>query len=185
MPVVSLVLSTVGVGVVLLACGSLLYFYLRTGAPPVPSAADEAADVVASLREAGIEEGAKIYELGCGWGGLALRLASAFPAAQIIGLELSPLPALVARIRALGINNLTVRRADFHHVSLADADALTCYLMIKPMPRLAATLDRQLRPGTPVVALTFWFRERTPQTTRRGPGVRGDVALYAWGHAPP
>ena len=174
------VLSAAAVGAVLLAGASLLYFYLRTGAPPVPSRADEAADVVALLREVGMAEGAKIYELGCGWGSLALRLAHAFPAAQIVGLELSPLPALFARWRARGIANLTVRRADFHHAELGDADALTCYLMIKPMPRLAATLDRMLRPGTPVVALTFWFRDRTPAATRRGPGVRGDVALYRW-----
>jgi len=30
-----------------------------------------------------------------------------------------------------------------------------CYLMIKPMPKLADFLDRELIPGTPVVSLSF------------------------------
>jgi len=172
--------SLVALIVVTAAVASILFYYLRTGAPPVPARPTEIADVIALLREAALPDGARVYELGCGWGSLAVGLARAFPGLSIVGIELSPLPYLVSRLRALRHPNLGVRLADFLRSPLNDADAATCYLMIGPMPRLATWLDQQLRPGTPVVTLTFWFRERTPVATRGGPGLRGDAALYRW-----
>jgi hypothetical protein len=50
--------------------------------------------------------------------------------------------------------------------------------MMKPMPRLACFLDGAIRPGTPVVALAFWFREREPVLVQ-GAGLDG-AALYRW-----
>jgi len=162
------------------AVASILYCYLRTGVVPVPARRDEISDVLSLLQEAGLERGARIYELGAGWGDLALALARAHPDAEVIALELSPVPWAVAWLRATRLRNLRVRRADLLRHPLADADAVTCYLMLRPMARLAARLDQELRPGTPVVALTFWFRDRAPISTRRGPGLRGDAALYRW-----
>ncbi len=94
--------------------------------------------------------------------------------------EASPLPWLVARLRARRFPNVQIQRDSFYNRTPDDADAVTAYLMIKPMKPLAAMLDRVLRPGTPVVALTFWFRDRHPVAVKRGPGVRGDAALYRW-----
>ena len=72
-------------------------------------------------------------------------------------------------------------RIDFHREALSEADAITCYLMIRPMIALAQKLDRELREGTPVVALAFLFRDRVPSATARGDGVRrADAALYRW-----
>ncbi len=176
----TVILGAVAVTAVVLAGGSILALYFATGVPPIPAKRAEARDVVALLRQAGLPEGARIYELGCGWGSLAIDLARAFPSAQVIGVEISPLVWAVARLRARWQPNLQVRWGSFHALSLADADAVTCYLMIRPMPEVAALLDRELRAGTPVVALTFWFRDRRPTATRRGPGLRGDAALYAW-----
>jgi hypothetical protein len=48
------------------------------------------------------------------------------------------------------------------------------------MPKLAEFLDRMLKPATPVVALTFWFRGREVAVVREGPGLRGAAALYDW-----
>lgn len=160
---------------------SLLAYYMRTGAPPVPARAGEAAQVVALLERASLGPTPRVYDLGCGWGSLAVHLARALPGAEIIGLELSPLPWAVAKLRSLWHQNLTVRRADFQRFDLRDADAVTAYLMIRPMPPLARQLDRQLRPGTPVVTLTFWFRDRVPTAHRRGMGAwNGSAALYRW-----
>ncbi len=154
--------------------GSLLATYVAAGAPPVPCRASEAADVVELLRRAGLGERPTIFELGCGWGGLAGAIAEAFPASRVVGVELSPIPALVARLRLRGRANVEIVRDDFHRISLARADAVTAYLMIEPMVRLAATLDRELRPGTPVVALAFWFRDRRRHETL------GNAATYRW-----
>lgn len=176
----AVIVSALAAGTALLAAGSLLVFYFVTGVPPIPAKAAEARDVVALLKQAGLRDGATVYELGCGWGTLAMAMARAFPAATIVGVEISPVVWVVAKLRAWRQPNLRIRWGSFYDLSLGDADAITCYLMIGPMARVAALLDRELTAGTPVVTLTFWFRDRRPSATKRGPGVRGDVALYAW-----
>lgn len=166
--------------VVAALCASLLIFQLITGVPPMSSGASEAADVVALLKQANLPAQPVVYELGSGWGSLVIALATAFPDAQIRGIEASPLPYWVARVRTRKLANVVLKRANFHDCDLRNAHAVTCYLMIKPMPKLAALLDRMLAPGTPVVSLTFWFRDRQVAASRQGPGLRGAAALYFW-----
>lgn len=155
--------------------GSILYYYFKTKVPPVAARRREIEGVVELLRGAGLPPQPVIYELGAGWGGLALALGRAFPDAAVRAIEISPLPWLVARLRARSCRNVIVERGDYCARSLADADAAAAFLMIGPMPRLAAKLDAELRPGTPVVAVAFWFRDRRPVATRRAA-----VALYRW-----
>jgi len=159
---------------------SILVVQLRTGVPPMSSSAAEAAEIVALLKAAGVPDRAVIYDLGSGWGSLVIAIARAFPDAQIRGIELSPLPYWVSRFRARSLSNVALRRADFHACDLTDAQAVICYLMIKPMPRLASLLDRALAPGTPVVSLSFWFRDREVAASSTGAGPLGAAALYCW-----
>ncbi len=140
----------------------------------------ETADVVALLKQANLKDDAIIYDLGCGWGALVIALALAFPHARIRGVEVSPFPYWVARFRTRDMPNVVLQRRNFHACDLRDADAVTCYLMMKAMPRLGSLLDNTIRSGTPVVALTFWFRNRQVAATREGPGLRGAAALYYW-----
>jgi 2-polyprenyl-3-methyl-5-hydroxy-6-metoxy-1,4-benzoquinol methylase len=151
-----------------------------TGVPPLSSNAAEAADVIALLQQAALRERAIVCELGCGWGSLAIALARAFPTASIRGIQMSPLPYWVARFRHRDLANVTLQRGSFYACDLHDAQAVTCYLMIKPMPKLASFLDTQLQPGTPVVSLTFWSRDREVAAVRDGPGIRGAAALCFW-----
>jgi cyclopropane fatty-acyl-phospholipid synthase-like methyltransferase len=166
--------------VVLVLAGSVVVFQFITGVPPMPSAASEIADLVALLKQAGVAERGIVYELGCGWGSVVLALAKAFPHAQIRGIELSPVPYWVARFRTRNLSNVHLQRRNFYDCDLRDADAVTSYLTIKPTSRLATFLDRVLRPGTPVVSVTFWFRARQVAAVREGKGLRGKVALYFW-----
>jgi ubiquinone/menaquinone biosynthesis C-methylase UbiE len=163
---------------VLPVIGSVLFYTLSTGVPPVPSTRREIAVVVELLRQAELPPGATIYELGSGWGSLALGLAEAFPEARVVGLELSWLPLWVSRLRARG--RVEFRRQDFLSVPLPDADAIATYLGIAAVRRLAPALDRVLRPGTPVVSLCFCFRDRRALQKRPVPGLAGEAALYSW-----
>jgi hypothetical protein len=162
------------------ACFSLLFFHALTKVPSWPLAKSEAGDVVALLRDAKLPNSAVIYDLGCGWGSLVIALAKAFPDAHVKGVEISPFPCLVARLRTWRLPNVAVAGKNFYKCDLADADVVTCYLMPSTMPRLSKFLDESVRPGTAVVTVTFWFRDRLPKTVRDGPGLRGAVALYAW-----
>ncbi|WP_169708698.1 class I SAM-dependent methyltransferase [Trinickia terrae] len=159
---------------------SVLAFYFITGVVPMSSSSAEASDVIALLKQAGLPEHAILYDLGCGWGMLVSALARAFPEAQIRGIEISPFPYWIARLRTRNLPNVRLQRGSFFDCDIRDADAIACYLMIKPMPKLASFLDTTLRPGTPVVSLAFWFRGRQVVAARKGPGLRGAVALYRW-----
>lgn len=165
---------------VFLLCASLLAYQFLTGVPPMPTRKDEVADVVALLRQAALPDDPVIYELGSGWGSLVIALAHAFPHAQVRGIEWSPLPYWVARLRTRHLPNVQLSRGNFFEADLRDAHAVTCYLMIGPMPRLAALLDAMLDAGTAVVSVTFAFRGRRAAATRQGRGLRGAVSLYCW-----
>jgi hypothetical protein len=161
-------------------CLSILAFHGFTGVPPLSSSAAEAADVVALLQQAGLAEKAVVYELGSGWGSLVIALARAFPEADIRGIEISPFPYWVSRIRTRNMPNVLLRRANFYDCDLRDAQAVTSYLMISPMPKLAGFLDHMLAPGTPVVSLSFWFRGREVAASLESSGLLGAAALYYW-----
>ncbi|MDQ0133842.1 2-polyprenyl-3-methyl-5-hydroxy-6-metoxy-1,4-benzoquinol methylase [Neorhizobium galegae] len=172
--------SVVLLAAVSLVCLSLLFFHALTRVPSWPLAESEAADVVALLRDANLSRSAVIYDLGCGWGSLLIALAKAFPDAHVRGVEISPFPCFVARLRTRYLPNVSVVGKNFYKCDLADADAVTCYLMTSAMPRLSKFLDETVRPGTTVVTVTFWFRDRSPKMVKNGPGLRGAVALYVW-----
>jgi hypothetical protein len=159
---------------------SVLVFQAFTGVPPASSGAAERQDIAALLTDAGLPEHPIIYELGCGWGSLAIALARAFPEAQIRGIEISPLPFFVAWCRTRNMPNVHLRRRNFYTSDLRDADAVTCYLMTDAMPRLATFLDTRLKRGTPVVSLSFMFRGRHVSAVRETGGVLSQVGLYHW-----
>jgi hypothetical protein len=75
---------------------------------------------------------------------------------------------------------VVLRRGNFFDCDLSDAQAVTCYLMTKPMLKIAELLDRSLRPGTPVVSLCFWFRNREIAASLKNSGLLGAAALYYW-----
>jgi len=173
-------ISIIALLFVVAAGASLLVFQGLTGVPPMSSNAAEARDVIALLKRAGLPDKAVIYDLGSGWGSLIIALAQAFPDADVRGIEISPLPYWVSRLRTRNLRNVTLRRGDFYACDLSDARAVTCYLMIKPMPRLASLLDKALAPGTPVVSLSFWFRDRDVAASLNNAGLLGATALYYW-----
>ncbi|MDE1900583.1 MAG: class I SAM-dependent methyltransferase [Alphaproteobacteria bacterium] len=166
--------------VVLGLCCSLIIYQWVTGVPPLSSSATERADIIALLKRAELTSQAVIYELGSGWGSLVIALARAFPEAQIRGIELSPFPYWVSRLRTRNIPNIHLQRDNFYNCDLSDAQAVTCYLMSKPMPKLAGFLDHSLAPGTPVVSLSFWFRERNVSAHVATGGALRASALYRW-----
>ena len=159
---------------------SVLAFQGITGVPPMSSSATEGADVVELLKEAGVAEHAVIYELGCGWGALVVALARAFPTAQIRGVEISPLPYWVGRLRTRNLSNVHLHRGNFYDCDVQEAAAVTCYLFTKPMTKVAEFLDSKLKPGTPVVSLSFSFRDRVVSAVRQTAGPLGHTALYYW-----
>ena len=83
-----------------------------------------------------------IYELGSGWGNMVVALAKRYPQRSIVAYEASLLPWLVSVVwvKALGLQNVQVRRQNFLHADLSDAQVMVCYLFPKGMVKLQAKL---------------------------------------------
>ncbi|MEM6780342.1 MAG: methyltransferase domain-containing protein [Pseudomonadota bacterium] len=98
-----------------------------------------------------------IYEMGSGWGPLAVDAAKAFPDAKVIGLEFSPVPVWFSRIRAFifGHRNLTFKRADFFEEDLRDADVILLYMLESILVKLKPKFEEELKPGTLIISNTF------------------------------
>ena len=149
--------------VAMLAVGLVILAYtVRTGVPPMPTRPGTRAALLRQLPRA---VDGTVYDLGSGWGGLALALADRYPGNPVVGIELSPVPWLFARLRhALRPRpNLVYRRADLLAEPLGDAGAAVCYLMPSVMRRLGPKLTAELRPGMVVVSYSFAFDGWPPE----------------------
>ncbi|NQW01384.1 MAG: class I SAM-dependent methyltransferase [Rhodospirillales bacterium] len=158
---------------------------LLTGAPPVPTSFSVRTALMGLLprRLPGPATGV-IYELGSGWGGMALKLAEMYPDHQVIGFELSPLPWLVARLRLAvsGHRNLRFRLADYNRQDLSNASLVLCYLLPDLMQNLQRKLAAELTPGTLIVSNTFAFRGWRPLDDRIADDIyKSPVYLYEFG----
>lgn len=145
-----------------LAALSIVYFTLRTGISPMPSSPRARRAILECLPA---DVAGAVADLGCGWGSLVFPLARRFPRGEVTGYELSPVPLLFCKFRQWlwPLPNLRLRREDFHQVSLAGVDVVTCYLFTGAMRRLRPKLERELRPGAVVISHTFAIHGWTPR----------------------
>ena len=77
----------------------------------------EAAALQETCSRAGLADGQRILELGCGWGSLSLWMAQRLPGAQITALSNSHAQReyVGAQAAARGLRNLQVLTCDFNH----------------------------------------------------------------------
>jgi cyclopropane-fatty-acyl-phospholipid synthase len=82
----------------------------------------EAAALATTCRRAGIGDGQRILELGCGWGSLSLWIAERHPSSTITALSnsRSQRAFIEAEARRRGLGNLRVVTADFNHFACDD-----------------------------------------------------------------
>jgi Methyltransferase small domain len=108
----------------------------------------------------------KIYELGSGWGTLALPLARQYPDFEVIAYETSTIPFLVSLLRAkfARLPNLTILKKNFYNEPLADASLVVCYLCMGAMEKLKEKFTRELQDNTWIISNTFAIAEWKPET---------------------
>lgn len=79
--------------------------------------AAERAALELTIAHAGIVDGMRILELGCGWGSLALETADRFPGSAIVAVSNSATQRafIESAARRRGLRNLVVETADVNH----------------------------------------------------------------------
>lgn len=128
-----------------------IYALIR-GAPFVPTPL-RAVEVM--LKEAKIKKGEKIYDIGCGDGRMVYLAAKKYKA-DAVGLEISPIVYVLARIRHfLWRSKAKVLFRDFKHYDLSDADVIVCYLLPETLAHLQEKLDKDLKKGTRIISYAF------------------------------
>ncbi len=151
---------------ILVVCAAVVLDTLRVGAPPMPSGGAARQTLVALLPEA---PGLCCWELGAGFGGLALAVARARPGWTVVAWEAALVPYALLRLRAAlgGPTNLRVCFGDVLAQPPADRpgvpppDVFCTYLLGPQMQQVAAWLAPQRRPWT-LLSIHFALRSTPP-----------------------
>lgn len=120
-----------------------------------------------------IPEGARILDLGCGWGPIALSLALEHPDAQVTAIDINPHARIITAKNAerLGLRNVRVAAPDN-----VDAHEHFDVLWSNPPIRIGKAALHEL--------LTRWLGQLTPEGTAAfvvGKNLGAD-SLAAWIH---
>ncbi len=138
-------------------------YTLRVGVSPMPTRKKVGKLIDQLLPD---DVAGTVYELGSGWGTLAIPLAKRYPACRVVGFELSPLPWLVSRLRQrfYDLPNLRLYRRDLFAADLGDAALVMCFLHPECMAKLKDKFEAELKPGTYVLSNFFAVPGWTPIT---------------------
>lgn len=144
----------------LFALLSIVWTTWRYGIGPTPTAPRVKQTLFAHLPQ---ELTGTIYELGAGWGTLAFSLAYRYPQAQIIAIEISPLPYfwMVLKQKWAPRPNLTLIWGDLFQIDLKDAKLIICYLFPGAMQPLEQKILKECSHPL-VVTHTFAFPHLAP-----------------------
>lgn len=136
------------------------------------SACDALADLLPQ------ERAFHLVDLGCGFGGVLDRLSRRFAQGRFRGVEIAPLPAWIASLRARCGARFEVTRGDFFSLDLSECDVIYAFLSPAAMEALWAKIKREARPSTLFISNSFGVPGVEPH--QLVPLGRGGRVLYVW-----
>lgn len=131
------------------------------GLPLVPTKPER---IQKALRLANLQPDEALYDLGAGDGRVLLIAAREF-GAKAVGIEVGPIQCALIWLRATASgfgNQIQVRWANFYNADLREADLVFVYATSKEIIKLAAHLEKQMKPGARLVSISADFPEWEP-----------------------
>jgi SAM-dependent methyltransferase len=156
--------------------GLLFWTTYRTRVPLFISSA-QACEALRGLLP--VQEAPRVIDLGCGLGDVIARLAPARYDASFVGLELAPLPVLLAWLRNRHHANARIARQDFWTEDLGAYDVVYAFLSPAAMPDLWRKARAEMKPGALLISNSFAIPGVEPDRVLPLTG-RGSSALYVW-----
>jgi Methyltransferase small domain len=145
---------------------SIVAWAVKNGIGPMPTSPKQKRMLIQQLPT---DVRGKVYDLGSGWGTLAISLAKHLPQCEVIGYESSPIPCYFSQLLQLFLHypNLKFIREDVFRSFISDASLVVCYLYPAAMNQLKNKFDHELKAGTIVITNTFtipgWKAEKTTE----------------------
>lgn len=132
---------------------------------PFVSASNAVLKDVSSALE--IKDDSVVYDLGCGDGRVLFYLFGVNQKAKYIGIENNLFPIILARFmiflnKKKFKNNVEIINKDFFKQDLSDATHIFTYLYPHIMDELLPKFQKEFKPGTRLVSLSFKFAGKTP-----------------------
>lgn len=160
----------------------LIFLVLATAAYGAWSAApflpSKKKDVERMIKLADIKSSERVYDLGCGDGRLVF--AAAESGAETIGIEIFILPYLYAWIKSWGRKNVKILFGDLFNYDVSGADVVFIFLMGKAYGRLAEKLNKELKPGTRVIAYCWAISEWKDKLVKTDQPGENDLPIYSY-----
>ena len=136
----------------------------------------EAAALAATCERAGLIDGQRVLELGCGWGSLSMWMAQRYPASRITGVSNSHSQReyILAAARRRGLDNLEIITADMNGFEATGTyDRVVSVEMLEHMRNwraLFARVARWLHPEGRFLLHVFCHRSTPYAFEGQGPG---------------
>lgn len=157
----------------------------------VDLAAAEEAMLALSAERAGLADGQRVLDLGCGWGSFALWIAERFPASRVVAVSNSRLQGEWIRAAAArrGFGNVEHRVADVNDLDFpaASFDRIVSIEMLEHVRRhelLLPRLARWLDPNGALFVHVFCHRDLAYLFEDEGPGDWMTRHFFAGGVMP-
>ncbi len=121
----------------------------------------------------------RVLELGSGLGGFSLWLTEAHSGCEATGVEWSPMPWLISRVRSWRKGTAACfLRQDYRQMDWQPYDLVFAYLSPAAMPEMWQLARQRMRHGTVLVSYEFGIPGVPADRTIRIAGMREE--LYAW-----
>lgn len=161
---------------------SIVIDTLRLGISPMPSSR-KAKKILLSLAENSVinkspKHQLHIYELGSGWGNLALALGKKH---SVRAFERAFVPWIFSCLqKSLRRNKrVSIEKKDFLQEDLSKADVLICYLYPGAMKKLAPKFENELKKGALVLSNSFQIPGKKPdQIIDAGDWMQSTIYCY-------
>ncbi|MHC8494491.1 class I SAM-dependent methyltransferase [Thalassospira sp. SM2505] len=120
---------------------------------PMPTLSAAADEIIAYIPA----DVTTVTDFGSGWGDLTFAIARARPGISVTGIELSPVPYAISRMRAVlaAKPNLTLIRGDFRKLDRDPGDVVICFLDPRVMADVGDVLSERMRDGAIVISRAF------------------------------
>lgn len=161
------------------------------------------------IKLAGLKTGDVVYDLGCGDGRLLLMAKKKAPGIKVVGVEISLLLYLIAKIRFFFYSVIPRSDSDeesrnkiqrdpsapcaerqddttrvvfknLFKVNLANADVVFIYLLPKCYEQLKSKLEKELRPGSRVVVGVWPIKAWENKLVKKDKPTEKDLSLYLY-----